>query len=119
MLEERRLHPRLALEGVKAYVTLTPAHDENIELEGHIVDISYTGVKIRLVSPMPNIRQGRISIAIMLPRSGIPLTIKGEIRHMSPDSNYGMEFDDNIPLEKRERLLFECIKFSKDSGIRP
>lgn len=112
MPQERRLHPRLAVKDLKAHITISRSSEETIDIEGQVIDISYTGIKISLDSPLPMAVEGLLKIVIILPQSRIPLTIHGEIRHMSPGLNCGMQYIESSSEENLDRLMFECVRIS-------
>lgn len=113
MRQERRCHPRLTLNGLKAQLTITPSLEDSIEIDGRVIDISYSGIKIRLDSPLPKDRnEGYLKIVITLPESRVPLTIHGEIKHIGSELDYGLQYIDHSPEERLDLLMFECVKFS-------
>ena len=112
MQQERRLHPRLSLNDLKAHITISRSLGDDIEIDGRVLDISYTGIKINLDTPLPEASEGRLKIVIVLPESRIPVTVQGEIKHMSPALDYGLQYVDNSSEEKLDQLMFECVKFS-------
>jgi len=54
---------------------------------------------------------GRVKILLILPESGIPLTINGTIKHQTA-SECGLECENNFSEEDFNELMFECIKSS-------
>ena len=115
MQQERRLHPRFIPQDLKAHITISRSLEETIEIEGQVIDISYSGIKISLDSPLPETSEGHLKIIMILPESNIPLTIHGEIKYASPDLNYGMQYLENSPEEKLDQLMFECVKYFSHS----
>ncbi|GAB4255130.1 MAG: hypothetical protein Kow0065_02920 [Methylomicrobium sp.] len=110
MYNERRNHPRLSIRGLKAYINIDRLSQDSIEIEGQVVDISYTGIKISLTSPLPEKSEGIVKIVILLPESNIPLTIHGKIRHFCPRSGYGIHFNESTAEEDLDEFMFECVK---------
>ncbi|MBE0435874.1 MAG: PilZ domain-containing protein, partial [Methylomicrobium sp.] len=78
MLNEQRKHPRIPVKELKAHVSIDRVRQAPIEIDGDVIDISYTGIKIRLNSPLPEESEGIVKIVIVLPESKIPITIHGE-----------------------------------------
>ena len=114
MQQERRLHPRYTLNSLKEHITINRSFGDNIEIDGQIIDISYTGIKISLDSPLPETSEGHLKIVIILPESQIPLTIHGVIKHIGSDLDYGMQYIDNSSEAKLDLLMFECVKYSNN-----
>ena len=112
MQTEKRKFPRFSLQGVPAHITIARSIDDEIEIEGRVIDISYKGIKIRLDSPMPEDSEGFLKIVLNLPQSNISLTIKGEIKHFSPDCEYGLRYLDNQLENSLDELMFECVKLT-------
>lgn len=116
METENRTHPRFCPKGLTATISLEPpAPAEKIELEGIVVDMSYTGIKIKLSSPLSHdMPLSEIQINLTLPESGIPLVIHGVIKHLSESSECGLEYSEKHPEHEVDDLMFECIKISED-----
>ncbi|CAG7857490.1 hypothetical protein MCAMS1_02330 [biofilm metagenome] len=108
---ERRLHPRVYPQGLRAKIFLETASDP-INLEGDVLDISLTGIKIKLDKPSEDL-DGKIKIALSLPDTGIPLTITGILKHQANASELGLHYVDNPDVDSLDRLLFECTKLAK------
>lgn len=111
MHQEKRSHPRFTLDGLTANITLIPFGRETIELKGQVIDISYSGIKICLQSPLPEESEGKVKIVIVLPESKIPLTIQGIIKHCLPGSKYGLQYSELSSKADLDLLMFECIKY--------
>lgn len=80
-------------------------------MKGQVVDMSYNGIKIHLDAPILESLDGRhINIKLVLPESGIPLTIKGIIKHQVSGSEYGLSYDDAVSHEFLDEFIFECTK---------
>jgi hypothetical protein len=109
---EKRQHPRYNPVGLNVQVTICDQESETeITYQGSVVDLSYSGIKIKLTRPMDaNISNSEIRIDMTLPESGVPLTIRGIIRHLTDYHEYGLEFTQNDSSNKLDDLIFECIK---------
>lgn len=110
MNQERRNHPRFSVGGLKAHVTINRPVKDTLEFDGEVIDLSYTGIKILLDSPLPYVSEGRVMIALVLPNSQIPVTIRGEIKHFCAVTGYGMQYSNHVPQKAIDELLFECVK---------
>lgn len=108
---ERRLHPRVSPEGLRAKIFLEPPNDPH-QLEGDVLDISLTGIKIKLDAPPGDIN-GKIKIALLLPETSIPLSITGVLKHQLSPSEVGLHYVGSPNADALDRLLFECTKLAK------
>lgn len=109
---DKRQNPRYIPKNLNAVITISPPPpDELISLEGIVLDMSHRGIKIRLYSAMPpNIPTSKILINIVMPQSGLPVKIRGFIRHMNNESICGVNYHDDHCEDELESLLFECVK---------
>ena len=112
MQKERRSHLRFSLQGVPAHITIARSVQDDIEVEGHVLDISYKGIKIRLESPLPKDSEGFLEIVLNLPESNIPVTIRGEIRHLTSDCELGLLYLGSQDEDILDELMFECVKLT-------
>ena len=112
MQTDKRECQRYSTSNLNAVITISPPPpDELISLEGTVLDMSQKGVKIKLHTPMPSgIPTSKILINIVMPQSGLPVKIRGFIRHMNEESECGINYDKNHSDDELNNLLFECIK---------
>lgn len=110
---ERRQHPRFNPNGLKASIFLESSHDPS-KVEGKVVDISYTGIKIKLDTPMAADMDGKIRIELCLPDSGIPFSISGILKHQLNSSELGLHYVDSPGADVWDSFMFECFKLSKN-----
>jgi hypothetical protein len=108
---ERRQHPRIYPQGLRAKIFLDSQPDP-LNLEGDVLDISLTGIKIKLDKPSGDL-DGKIKIALSLPDTGIPLSITGILKHQANASELGLHYIGNPDADALDRLLFECTKLAK------
>ncbi|MFT5925212.1 MAG: hypothetical protein ACI9LE_002218 [Paraglaciecola sp.] len=111
---EKREHVRFKPKGVLANIAIYPASPhEKISLQGVVIDMSYSGIKIKLSSAIPaNIGESKMEIYLTLPKSAFPIAIKGVIRHVNPQSEIGFKFAENHAKQEIDDLLFECVKMT-------
>jgi len=116
MDSDNRKHPRFSPNGLVANITIDPPPpDEEITVEGTIVDMSYTGIKIKLNTPINgDVPVSEIQINLTMPESGVPVTIHGMIKHLNDKSECGMEYSENHPEHTVDDLMFECIKIANN-----
>jgi PilZ domain len=110
---DRRHSPRFNPQGLKASIILEYPQDST-DLEGEVVDISLTGVKIKLNSPMPLCNDSKIRINFLLPESGIPFSISGILKHQLNSTELGLHYTDNRAVQLMDNFMLECIKLVKN-----
>lgn len=109
---ERRQSPRFNPRDLKASIMLEPSQAP-ASLEGEVVDISYTGIKIKLNKPMPADMEGKVKIQLFLPESGIPFSISGILKHQFNSRELGLHYVDTPGVAALDSFMFECIKLAK------
>jgi len=116
MDNENRNHPRFRPNGLNANISIDPPPpDEEIVLEGKIVDMSYTGIKIKLTKPIDNnLPTSEIKINLTMPESGVPVSIHGIIKHINEKDECGLEYSKKHQEQDVDDLMFECIKVAND-----
>jgi len=109
---EKRKHKRYTTSNIAAVITISPPPpDEVISLEGTVLDMSQKGIKIKLFTPLPDaIPTSKILINIVMPESGLPIKIRGSIRHIKNNSECGINYHQEHCDNELNELLFECIK---------
>jgi hypothetical protein len=109
---ENRKHPRFNPQGLIANITIVPPSPaEHIMLKGIVIDMSYSGIKIKLSEMMPkDIPESKIKIHLTLPNSGLPFTIQGVIKYMNDDAVCGLNYLQEHNEQEIDDFMFECIK---------
>jgi len=112
MEAEQRKYPRFNPKGLTAKIDLIClSSGEVLHLEGTVVDMSYSGIKIKLTSDMPvEIPESKIKIHLSLPETNIPVTINGVIKHKSEQSEFGLHYSEHHSEDQVDHLMFECVK---------
>lgn len=107
MIFEKRNHPRLKPKGLRAGVIFNSAGQE-VALEADVLDISYTGIRVRLKQAIDTDIFGNISIIMRLPKSGKSFSVHGVLKHRHTASECGVYYADSIkgPIDS---FLFECL----------
>ncbi len=120
MNKENRRYPRFCPNGLIASISIEPpAPGKKFTAEGTVIDMSYTGVKIKLTSPLNlDIPKSAILINFTLPESGVPVTIRGMIKHLTNDSECGLQYSENNLGHEVDDLMLECIKLANDHPIK-
>ncbi len=109
MNAEKRSHQRIEPKNLSAHITIKRPPNQEIVTDGTVIDISYSGIKIQLNTPMLAKTHDKITIDITLPQSGIPINIHGVVKHRLPDAQCGIYFGDLHPEEYVDDLMFECV----------
>lgn len=118
MEDEKRDRKRIKPEGLMAHIIIDPpSPDEEIVIDGEVIDISYSGIKIKLDHAMQHsVEEGEVRISIRLPESGVPLSIHGSIRHLNDNGEYGLQYLGNQDEKGLDDLMFECVKHVQHSS---
>ena len=109
---EKRQFPRFKTQGLNAVLTFYQANStEQLVLEGEVLDMSLTGIKIKLFSALPaGLSDSKINIALRTVHSKVPMNINGVIRHRTTSLQCGMQFTQETPKQAVDNLLFECSR---------
>lgn len=118
METDKRKHHRFCPENILAKITMTlESPVKKISYEGSVVDMSYTGIKIKLNSPINiDIKEAKINIELTMPESRIPISIRGIIKHLDKKLEYGLQYIEKNLGQDIDNLMFECIKSAAISG---
>ena len=110
MNSDNRIHPRIEPKNLAAHIKITRSPTEEFLSDGQVLNISYSGIKIKLNSPIQAEKNDQITISLQLPKSGIIVTIHGTIKHQLSNTECGVYFDDRHSEEYVDDLMFECVK---------
>lgn len=114
MSAEKRQHRRIIPNGLKANILVNQRADEEMALNGEILDISLTGIRIKLKEPLHNPDNGKVKITLILPESGAPFTVHGILKHQPSNSEYGVHYT-NHAQGSIDDLMFECVKLTEET----
>jgi len=114
---DQRIHKRFNPEGLTAHIIIDPPPpDQEIVIEGVVVDMSYKGIKIKLEEPLsPEVDRGELRISIVLPESGVSVSIHGMIKHVQEKRECGVQYADRHTEDELDNLMFECVKYAAGS----
>ena len=115
MSSERRNHPRLILDGLLTSKVANQSLNKENVIIGDIIDISYSGIRVKLKKPLTAKINDHIVISLTLPECGTPLTIHGNLKHQDSATEFGLHYIDNHPDTSVDDLLFECIKLTDET----
>ncbi len=111
MKPERRNHHRVKPKNVQAGIHSTDPSKPEISIDGEILDISLTGIRLKLSSPLGKNIDDSLKITITSPESGTPFTVHGTLKHLHSDTEYGVHY--THPIEGSiDDILFECVKLN-------
>ncbi len=111
MKTERRDYQRLKTNNLKAGIQPIHSDKEEIDINAEIVDISRTGIRIRLKNPLQKNINDKLKITMPLPKSGNPFTVHGTLKHLHNDTEYGIHYTDHVE-GSIDDILFECIQLN-------
>lgn len=110
---ENRDRKRFNPEGLTAHIIIDPTQGSEIVIEGHVVDMSYGGIKIKLKEPFSHmVEEAELRISLVLPESGVPVYIHGMIKHVVDQEQCGLQYADKHTENEMDDLMFECVKFA-------
>ena len=114
MDKDKRKHPRFSPNGLAANITIAPPPPKKeLILEGTIIDMSYTGIKIKLNTAITtDLSESEIKINLTMPESGVPVSIHGIIKHLNNESECGLHYSEQHAEDEVDDLMFECIKIA-------
>jgi len=111
---ENRDRKRFNPEGLAAHITIDPPPPEDeMVIDGQVVDMSYSGIKIRLNEPLEHdVEEAELRISLVLPESGVPVSIHGMIKHVVDQQECGLQYADKHTEDELDHLMFECVKLA-------
>jgi len=111
MKKERRSQNRVIPKDLQANIHQIDAHAQEMSLNAEIMDISRTGIRIKLNKPLKK-SLNKIKISMHLPDSGTPFSVNCILKNQHSDKEYGLSYtDDNRHTQKSiDDMLFQCVK---------
>ncbi len=87
-------------------------HSEGeISLNAEILDISRSGIRIKLREPANAQINDKLKITMVLPESGEPFSVHGILKHRRNGHEYGLHYTDHAE-GSIDDMLFECVKLN-------
>ncbi len=111
MKSEKRNHKRIKPKGLQAGLVFNSENRE-IALEADILDISYSGIRVKLKRPIATDLAGNITIHMTLPESNTPFCVHGILKHQAADDEVGLHYVDHIH-GSIDDLMFECVELDE------
>lgn len=115
MKSEQRIHPRIRPKGLQADLIFNAADQEMI-LEAEIIDISYSGIRVKLKEAIAPDLTGNIRINMILPESNTPFSIHGILKH-NFEAECGLHYLDHHVHGSIDDLMFECIELDETTVL--
>ncbi len=110
MSTDQRTSIRVQAADIPALIVVEN-NDSKTEMHGELVDISYFGVRIKLINPLPNnLSDSKIKIILNMPSSGLKVVVKGTIKHMVSQTQFGFEYVDDAHEHDVDEFMFECVR---------
>ncbi len=111
MKPERRNHLRVKPKNVQANIHATEPSADEVPISGEILDISRTGIRLKLNKPLGKSVNDNLKITMTAPESGTPFTVHGTLKHLHSDTEYGVHYTDHVD-GSIDDILFECVKLN-------
>ncbi len=115
MTAEKRTHRRVKPKGLQAGLSFNSANQE-MALDADILDISYSGIRVKLREPIAADMIGNIRITMTLPESHAPFTVHGILKHQHSDSECGLHYVDHVD-GSIDDLMFECVELDETTVL--
>lgn len=116
--DEKRTRKRFDPTGLAAHIVIDPPPPgEEIVIDGHVVNMSYSGIKIKLKEPLSHdLEEAELRISLVLPESKVPVSIHGMIKHVKDKHECGLQYAEHHAEEDMDDLMFECVKLAPHSA---
>ena len=108
MSNEKRNHHRVKPSGLQAGLLFKKTSSQEVSLDAEILDISYSGIRVKLKEPLSEGISGKVKITMILPESGTPFSVHGVLKHQDTESVCGLHYVDHVD-GSIDDLMFECI----------
>lgn len=115
MKSEKRNHKRIKPKGLKAGLVFNSKNQE-IALDADILDISYSGIRVKLKKPIAADMEGNIRINMTLPESNAPFCVHGILKHRASDDECAFHYVDHIH-GSIDDLMFECVELDESTVL--
>lgn len=114
MTKERRSHLRVSPTTIKANISSSLLADKDASLHAEILDISRSGIRIKLNEPLQTIANNKVKITMYLPDSGAPFSVNCILKNKHSETEYGLHYIENNKAQGSiDDMLFECVKLEE------
>jgi hypothetical protein len=115
MKPDKRIHKRIKPKGLRAGLIFNSAQQE-VALDADILDISYTGIRVKLKHPIASDMTGNIRINMILPESNTPFCVHGILKHQTANDECGLHYVDHVH-GSIDDLMFECVELDETTVL--
>ncbi|MCQ8103602.1 PilZ domain-containing protein [Methylomonas sp. SURF-2] len=115
MKPDKRSHNRIKPKGLRAGLIFNSAQRE-IALDADILDISYSGIRVKLKQPIASDMTGNIRINMILPESNTPFCVHGILKHQPANDECGLHYVDHVH-GSIDDLMFECVELDETTVL--
>jgi len=115
MTTQKPVLNRLKQQGLQAGMTFNST-DQEIALDAEIIDISYTGIRVKVKEPVLSKINGHIRLTMILPESGTPFTVHGILKHSVDDVEFDLHYVDHVE-GSIDDLMFECLELDNSTVL--
>ncbi|MCK5829392.1 MAG: PilZ domain-containing protein [Methylococcales bacterium] len=114
MKKERRSDLRVSPSTLKTDIRSSLLINKNISIQAEIIDISRSGIRIKLKEPLQNLPASAIKITMYLPDSKTPFSVLCVIKNQHSMTEYGLHYIQDQKIQGSiDDLLFECVRLEK------
>ncbi len=113
MATEKCASSRLMPKGFPTAIMFNSTSQE-IALDADILDISYTGIRVKLKQPIASNIVGYIKITMILPESGTPFSVHGILSHRHTAYASAVHYSDHI-VGSIDDVMFLCIELDNST----
>ncbi len=114
MKPDRRSTHRIKTKRLRADIFQHASDTQETALDAEIIDISRSGIRIKLKTPLQRGIGDFVKITMLLPDSGNPFTIHGKLSHQQDHAEYGIHYTEQHE-QSIDDMLFECIQLDDSS----
>ena len=114
MKKERRSDLRVTPSTLKADIRSSLLSDKKTSIHAEILDISRTGIRIKLKEPLKSPPESAIKITMSLPDSKTPFSVLCVLKNNHSNNEYGLHYIQDQKVQGSiDDLLFECVKIEE------
>jgi hypothetical protein len=119
MKKERRSQQRVTPKDLQANLQSSESSAQKISLNAEIMDISRTGIRIKLNEPLDKNTESKVIISMHLPDSGTPFSVNCILKNQHSQMEYGLRYADESHKTKRsiDDMLFECVELDESTFL--
>jgi hypothetical protein len=108
---EKRRHHRHKPKPMQTEIRFTHAETE---VDAEILDISYSGIRVKLKQAISSTINERVKITMTLPESKAPFSIHGILKHQANSLECGIHYTQHIT-GSIDDVMFECLELDNST----